>query len=378
MKTYPYQNTDLKNIKGEHWKDIPGFELYFKVSNYGRIKRLQYEQEYIDGRVYIKPVKIIKPVVMNIRNEFMHDTIFFLRTTITLHKQKYNYSVARLVYHCFKQPIDMDDASIVILAKDRNGLNVRPGNLKVASLAEKQQRIFQLHRRAPLVIGKAARQKAIANVRLTKNKQVTQYTKQGKKIKTYPSIAIASGNTGISQSHISSRARGVEYSAGGFLWRFGNAKHIDIRPLLKRSEERRKNNKEIFGKKVSQYTMKGKRVAPYPTIADAAKATGIHTGEISLVLQHKRASAGGFYWIKGYGPTRIDLSKHQYGDALRSKNRRRPIKQYSIKGRYLQTFESIKAAAYEVSVNVTTIIGALTGKQETAGGYKWKYAKRKL
>src|SRR5262245_54558749 len=105
MKKYPYQNTELKNIKGERWKDIPGFEMYFKVSNYGRIKRLEYDLEYSDGRLYIKPAKIIKPVLMKIPNRFMRDSVYFLRTTITLYKQKYNFSLARLVYHCFKASI---------------------------------------------------------------------------------------------------------------------------------------------------------------------------------------------------------------------------------------------------------------------------------
>lgn len=64
MKKYPYQNLILKNIKGERWKDIPGLEMYFKVSTYGRVKRLEYELTYSDGRIYVKPEKIIKPVVM--------------------------------------------------------------------------------------------------------------------------------------------------------------------------------------------------------------------------------------------------------------------------------------------------------------------------
>jgi len=39
----------------------------------------------------------------------------------------------------------------------------------------------------------------------------------------------------------------------------------------------------------------------------------------------------------------------------------------------LQQFDSIKKAAEVVGVKSTTIIGALTGKQQSAGGYQWKY-----
>ncbi len=351
MKRYPYQNIDLKNIKGEYWKNIPEFEMYFKVSNYGRIKRLEYELEYSDGRIFVKPEKIIKPVVVKVPNRFMNDHTFFLRITITLYKRRYNYSLARLVYHCFKKPMKIDDDSIVILTRDGNGLNIKPSNLKLASLSEKQKRIFDLSRREPLVVEEEARKRAIAKLILTKSKQVTQYSMQGKKIRTYKSAAVAAGETGINPSHISNRASGNEFSAGGFIWRFGKASRVDITPMLEKIAQRSKNNKEAFGKKVTQYKMNGERVAVYPTINDAAKATGIKNVEISRIMQNKRFSAGGFYWKKGHGPAMIDLSCHLYGEVLRAKNRQRPVKQYSIDGKYLQTFNRVNEAANAVGVN---------------------------
>ena len=82
-----------------------------------------------------------------------------------------------------------------------------------------------------------------------------------------------------------------------------------MQPILELTEQRRKRNKEVFGKKVTQYSMNGKRLAMFPCIKDAAKATGIERGEISKVMRNKnnRFSAGGFYWQKGYGPAKIDL-----------------------------------------------------------------------
>lgn len=137
MKKYPYQNTELKNLKRERWKDIPEFEMYFIVSNFGRIKRLKYELEYSDGRRYVKPEKIIKPVRMKIPNRFMMDNAYFLRTTITLYKQKHNFSLARLVYHGFNKPIKHEDEFFIILTKDGNGLDITPSKLIKASLSQK-------------------------------------------------------------------------------------------------------------------------------------------------------------------------------------------------------------------------------------------------
>jgi NUMOD4 motif/NUMOD1 domain len=373
MKKYPYRNTELKSLKGEKWKDIPGFEMYFKVSNFGRIKRLEYEMQYSDGRIYVKPSKIIKPVLVSIPNEFMNDNIYFLRSGFTLHKQKYNFSIARLVYHRFKEAINLDDEAIIILTKDGDGRNIKPSNLQLASRSQKQQRMCDLHRRKPLEIDTTTRAKIIEKLKLVNSKQVSQYTMQGKKIKTYPSAAIASQKTGISQSHISNRAGGTEFSAGGFIWRFGNAPVVDINPMLELIEQRRIKNKEVFGTKVSQYNMDGNRLAVYSTISDAAKAIGISKANITSVIYQKGLSAGGYYWLKGNGPAKIDLSGYEYGEALRHKNRRRPIRQFSKAGEPLQKFESIKAAAENVGVAAATIVGALSGRQKTSGGFKWKY-----
>jgi hypothetical protein len=36
-RKYPYQNTALVNLTQEEWKDIPGFEGYYQISNCGTI-----------------------------------------------------------------------------------------------------------------------------------------------------------------------------------------------------------------------------------------------------------------------------------------------------------------------------------------------------
>ena len=63
--------------------------------------------------------------------------------------------------------------------------------------------------------------------------------------------------------------------------------------MLEKIAQRKRRNKEVFGKKVSQYNMKGKRLAVFPTINDAAKATGINNAQISLAIKKIRSSAGG-------------------------------------------------------------------------------------
>ncbi|MDE3248121.1 MAG: hypothetical protein KGO82_05670 [Bacteroidota bacterium] len=35
---YPYQNLEYKNLRGERWKDIPGYVGYYQVFNLGRVR----------------------------------------------------------------------------------------------------------------------------------------------------------------------------------------------------------------------------------------------------------------------------------------------------------------------------------------------------
>ena len=39
-KLLPHQNFSLEDMEGEIWKDIEGFEGYYQISNFGRVKSL--------------------------------------------------------------------------------------------------------------------------------------------------------------------------------------------------------------------------------------------------------------------------------------------------------------------------------------------------
>ncbi len=324
---YHFQNLDLKNIKSEVCKDLSGLEHYFKISNYGRIKRLSYEQVYNDGRVYIRPERIIKPIVFKLHNNFVKDKIYFVRNRVILKKKVYDFSIARLLYHYFVASINLNDSSIIVLTKDGNGLNLKLSNLKIASFHEKQKRIYEKKRKSPYTFDEEANKRGIIKSQQVNNKEVTQYDLNGKKVETFASISIAAKSTGISHSHIAQKARGSQYSAGGFIWRLGNEKEFDISEIKNKKAERKERSKRDFGKKVTQYKMTGERIAIYPTINDAAKAIGSSNSNISQVINKLRASAGGFYWLEGIGEIKIDLSNHEYGIKLRINNRVKTVKE---------------------------------------------------
>lgn len=52
--------SELLNLKGEKWKDISGFEGYYKVSNLGRVKGLRRVYQTMAGHEEILPERILK------------------------------------------------------------------------------------------------------------------------------------------------------------------------------------------------------------------------------------------------------------------------------------------------------------------------------
>ena len=53
----------------------------------------------------------------------------------------------------------------------------------------------------------------------------------------------------------------------------------------------------------------------------------------------------------------------------------RPIEQYTIDGKYIQTFDTTSKAAKAMYGFPSNIRKALSGELKTAYGYKWRYAK---
>ena len=260
---YAYRNTDLRAIKGERWKDLPGLEGYFLISNYGRVKRCSYEMEYRNGAIYMKPAMIIKPSIVEHPNNFVGDTTHYLCARVTLSGSRYSFMIGRLVYYCFVQRFDLTDYDIQVVSKNGDNFDIHPSNLRAVTRSQKQQRIIARNRfRSPLLdmpeeIREKTRQKNIRSLQ----KEVSQYSLTGKKIGTYQSLAQAQQATGISKVCISGVAKGKHIRAGKYLWRWGQEDRVDVKMFL---EARRKKNRERHGMKVTQYSLSGDRIARYP------------------------------------------------------------------------------------------------------------------
>ncbi|MBL7735787.1 MAG: hypothetical protein JNL51_10020 [Chitinophagaceae bacterium] len=298
--SYPHQNLDLSDIKGEQWEDIPGLDGYYCISTFGRAKRLEFEILCSNGYTRRLNEKILTPGVEKFRNHTVNDQSYFLRITIMQSGVVHNFSVPRLVYHCFVKSFDMDNLSLVVIAKDGNGKNIKPGNLMLVNLSQKQKRIFDRHRlirNLPDAYEEFINQGAI----LSSNpfcKQISQYTLTGKKIQTFPGTNVAARILNISEVRINSVLKGRQISSGGYVWRYGKERQINMQKLR---EEKSLRRKLLRGQKVTQYSAQGMRIAIFLTISDAAKKSGLRGSDISVALSGKQKSAGGFIWRKGWG-----------------------------------------------------------------------------
>jgi hypothetical protein len=370
---YPFQNTSPSNLKGERWEYIPGLEDYFLVSNLGRIKRLSYERIYKNGAVYTLPERLIKPMSVRAHNNFKKDYLDFLTVRLTLNGIRYNFMLSRLVYYCFVAKFDLDDEDILILNKDNNSLNILPNNLQKTNRQVKAQRIRERGRmESPFKnLAPAFKMKQRAAIAAATSKQVTQYNLQGKRIKTYKSMADASRVTGVAYQSISMVAAGGGISSGGFVWQLGNAKTVDVKSIR---QQRTAAHRAKYGQKVTQYNFNGQRIATFPSIQDAESATGVNENAIRLVLKGVYKSGKGFYFKKGYGPAQIDLSKHKFGKASMAATQSKKVKQFSLKGKLIKIHPSIKEAALSIKVTESCVIACCKGNQKTSGGFTWKYA----
>ena len=310
-KNYNYQNTSLKNLKGEIWKDFIDLDGYYLISNYGRIKRLEYKKQYKNGAIYTLPEKIIKPWVTKAKNKYKNDFTLFLATKVIINKVNTHISIARMVYYHFVEEFNLDDKKNLVLCKDSNGLNINPKNLSLVNQSIVSQRVVKLGRMYGHVNNFTETEKAFQRESIIKkvSKQVSQYSIEGKYIKTFSSMAMASRETNILSVSISRIASGKEFSAGGFIWRWGKPESVDP---VKIKQNKLFERREKYGIKVTQYDFNGYKVAQYSSIPGAAKEVCTTLSAIRQAIQGKNKTVKGHVWKAGYGPDKIDLSDYEW------------------------------------------------------------------
>lgn len=126
------------------------------------------------------------------------------------------------------------------------------------------------------------------------------------------------------------------------------------------------------GKKVLQYTLDGRFVAEFDSASSAARKFNAMPGNIINCCKQIHASAYNYLWKYSCDDISIEKLVKRYKET--GKGSPKQVEQYSLDGKYIQTFSSCREAArsinapYHVGINACCL-----GKQKTAYGYIWKY-----
>lgn len=176
----------------EKWKNIKNYEGYYEISNYGRVRRIKYDDN--GNKTQYKLPNYIKPKI---------DKDGYLRYTLCLKQKNKQFYAHRLVALHF---IDNPNKLPVVNHKDGNKENNYYGNLEFCT-----QKYNNLH--------------ALKNgLRVMKNnklsKKVEQYDLNNNLINTFKSANDAKRLTGFSQGHISECCRGEIKQYNGYIWKY--------------------------------------------------------------------------------------------------------------------------------------------------------------
>src|SRR5574344_285683 len=175
----------------EIWRDIKGYEGYYQVSNYGRVKS--------SPRIIVRG-DINQPIKTRIRKSFI--TMGYLKLGLSKKSKTENVFVHRLVAEAFiPNPNNLPQVN----HKNENKTDNRVENLEWCD--SRYNNNFGSHNK------RAA---------LTKNKgyRILQKNNDGELVGVWDSIADASRVYNINPRNIGSVLRGLRQRAGGYKWEY--------------------------------------------------------------------------------------------------------------------------------------------------------------
>jgi NUMOD4 motif/NUMOD1 domain len=274
-------NTTDANLPKEKWRAIPDFEGLYEISNFGRVRSLSRwvhsetrSSTYRIGRI----IKLRITPNLKVKNRTAND----IDIQMKLHKDgiRYLFSVARYVYHLFVAPFNLNDHRFIITRKDKNKWNCHFKNLRIESISDLAKEGFSTKKR-----------RSIFHEQI---KEVSQYSLDGKYLKTYGSAGEAAKASKIHPRYISDAARTKFRPAGDFYWRYGNPNRtINVTRFKARLE----HSQRIKSRPVLQLTLNGSVLRKFDSLKEAAKSVGLSSAtNISYVCNGKLKSSKGYKW----------------------------------------------------------------------------------
>jgi len=256
-------------MEKETWKPIKGYEGFYEVSNYGRVRSVEHVITRKDG------------VLHPIRSRYIYVTTLprgYKKVMLYKDGKAKGVTIHRLVAETF---IPNPDNLETVNHKDENKANNHVSNLEWCT------RDYNCHYGGAI---KRMRETQIMNA--LGKRPVLQFSLEGKFIKEFFSIGIASRELGIKGSNIIQCCSGHEsYAhAGGYQWKYKDSNKVitNILPII-------------------QTDLDGNEIKRYGSVKEAARETGFSTHTIWACIRGERVSHCGYIWKKsGYLKLRKD------------------------------------------------------------------------
>lgn len=120
---------------------------------------------------------------------------------------------------------------------------------------------------------------------------------------------------------------------------------------------------------VYKFDLNGNFINSYCSAKEAGRDNNLSASHILNCCNGKELSCGGFLWSFSQQIGKQNVSKKKQGGKID----KRPVEQRDKNNNYIQTFESLGAAAKAVNGSSANIFAACNGRQKTAYGFKWNY-----
>lgn len=188
----------LENYHGEIWKEVVGYEKYYAVSNYGRVKSLKrfVPVTTLDGKTYLHPYR--EKIMKCIKDRLGYLTVEFRclgkRKTFKIHRLVMLNHVPNPNNYPTINHIDEDKANNIVT------------NLEWCTVSHN------------ITWGEGHKRRCKSFINNNRSKVVFQYDEKLNFIKEYPSAAEAERQTGISGRSIRLVCDVRSLYAGGYIW----------------------------------------------------------------------------------------------------------------------------------------------------------------
>lgn len=184
------------------------------------------------------------------------------------------------------------------------------------------------------------------------NKPVYQYTLTGEFVKVWNRAKDIVEELNIGSSSITDCTNGKQKSAGGYQWSYT---YKDFLPVYE---------KGTCAIVVHQYSLEGKFIRSWKNTQLANKEFGFSVSNINSCINGTSKTSNNFQWSS---------KKFDSIEPYKRKLTIKKIYQYTLNNDFIKEWPSVKSAKTELNIN-TNISSALSGKQKSAGGYKWSYS----